>query len=122
MSEFWDEYIRKTDEHLSWLPLDVKGKELPTLRYLALAVCGETGELANKLKKEWRGDATDLERLKYELRRELADIINYSFMMATTLGIDDPIKLALAKYIEVETRPEWMKNMPSAPDWETDER
>lgn len=43
------------------------------MRYNALAMCGEAGEVANEIKKDWRGDG--LARLK--LRDELGDVFAY---------------------------------------------
>jgi NTP pyrophosphatase (non-canonical NTP hydrolase) len=52
--------------------------------FLTLAICGESGELANLVKKEWRGDAIH----KEAVRDEMADIRIYLEHLATHLGID----------------------------------
>ena len=53
-------------------------------RFLALALCGESGELANLIKKRWRdgADFTD------EIRDEIADIRVYLELLAKCFDID----------------------------------
>lgn len=53
-------------------------------RFLALAICGETGELANMIKKRWR-DGVDLSE---EIRDEIADIRVYLELLAKCFGIE----------------------------------
>lgn len=53
-------------------------------RFLALALCGEAGELANYIKKRWR-DGADF---KEEIRDEIADIRVYLELMARCFDID----------------------------------
>jgi NTP pyrophosphatase (non-canonical NTP hydrolase) len=53
-------------------------------RFLALALCGEAGELANLIKKRWR-DGADLSE---EIRDELADIRVYLELLAKCFGIE----------------------------------
>lgn len=53
-------------------------------RFLALALCGETGELANMIKKRWR-DGVDLSE---EIREEIADIRVYLELMAKCFNIE----------------------------------
>ena len=53
-------------------------------RFLALALCGEAGELANMIKKRWRDGA----RLTNEIRDELADIRIYLELLAKCFGIE----------------------------------
>ena len=53
-------------------------------RFLALAICGETGELANMIKKRWR-DGADLSE---EIRDEIADIRVYLELLAKCFGIE----------------------------------
>lgn len=54
------------------------------LNFLALAICGEAGELANLVKKQWRGDKID----RAEIRDEIADIRIYLEHLARHLHID----------------------------------
>ena len=53
-------------------------------RFLALALCGEAGELANYIKKRWR-DGADLSE---EIRDEIADIRVYLELLAKCFDIE----------------------------------
>jgi NTP pyrophosphatase (non-canonical NTP hydrolase) len=59
-------------------------------RFLALAICGEAGELANYVKKRWRDGADYTE----EIHDEIADIRVYLELLAKCFGIDG-VKLDL---------------------------
>jgi NTP pyrophosphatase (non-canonical NTP hydrolase) len=54
------------------------------INFLALAICGEAGELANLIKKRWQGDPVDRDHL----RDEIADIRIYLEHLAHHLEID----------------------------------
>jgi|SRR5579871_3157777 len=67
-------------------------------RFLALALCGEAGELANLIKKRWR-DGADLSE---EAKDEIADIRVYLELLAKCFGIegdklDERVKQKLTK-------------------------
>jgi NTP pyrophosphatase (non-canonical NTP hydrolase) len=53
-------------------------------RFLALALCGEAGELANMIKKRWR-DGADLTE---EIRDEIADVRVYLELLAKCFDIE----------------------------------
>ncbi len=53
-------------------------------RFLALALCGEAGELANMIKKRWR-DGVDLSE---DCRDEIADIRVYLELLAKCFNIE----------------------------------
>jgi NTP pyrophosphatase (non-canonical NTP hydrolase) len=54
------------------------------LNFLALAICGEAGELANLVKKIWRGDEVDPD----QIQDEIADIRIYLEHLSRHLDID----------------------------------
>src|SRR4051794_31379741 len=58
--------------------------EEEAVNFLALAICGEAGELANLVKKMWQGDDVDLD----QLRDEIADIRIYLEHLAHHLEFD----------------------------------
>jgi NTP pyrophosphatase (non-canonical NTP hydrolase) len=63
-------------------------------RFLALALCGEAGELANMIKKRWRDGAW----LEDEIREEIADIRVYLELLAKCFGIEgDKLDLEVQK-------------------------
>jgi NTP pyrophosphatase (non-canonical NTP hydrolase) len=55
-------------------------------RFLALAICGEAGELANMVKKEWR-DGVDL---REEIKEEICDIRVYLELLAKCFDMEGP--------------------------------
>ena len=70
-------------------------------RFLALALCGEAGELANMIKKRWRDKVYLIE----EIRDEIADIRVYLELMAKCFGIegeklDAQVEAKLKKVVE----------------------
>jgi NTP pyrophosphatase (non-canonical NTP hydrolase) len=92
-----DELRAHMQQHLAWAP---NGED--RLRFLALALCGESGELANVCKKEWRdgGDKRDA------IISELADVMIYTHLLAMHLRVD--MRAAVVnKLLEVEQRPAW---------------
>ena len=83
-------------------------------RFLALALCGEAGELANMIKKRWRDDVD----LTEEVRDEIADIRVYLELLAKCFGIegeklDSRVKSKLEKVVE---RHKARKQVASATD------
>lgn len=63
-----------------------KPGSLEDRRFLALALCGEVGELANVIKKEWRGD--DDPEFAHKLDDELGDVYAYLRLLAVAYGRD----------------------------------
>lgn len=67
------------------------GEAEQDLRFLTLGLVGEAGELANFVKKRWRdggalNDATG-DYLREECRKEVADVLAYTMMVAQRLGM-----------------------------------
>jgi NTP pyrophosphatase (non-canonical NTP hydrolase) len=54
--------------------------------YPTLGLCGESGEVAEKVKKYFR-DNTDLDSLKFQVRKELGDVLWYISNIASDLNI-----------------------------------
>ncbi len=55
--------------------------------YIVLGLVGESGEIAEKLKKNWRDHAGVIdENQKQELIKELGDVLWYMAQLATELG------------------------------------
>lgn len=88
--------------HLNWGPVPREER----LRFMALALCGEAGEFANLVKKDWRGDggALGLADRQPKIAEELSDIANYAFLLAELIGVDLEAEM-LKKLKEVEKRP-----------------
>ena len=86
MTRRWQQ--RSADIHERFLKLaQAKGhltSDSEVLSFLALAICGEAGELANLIKKSWRGDEVD----KAQIRDEIADIRIYLEHLSRHLNID----------------------------------
>lgn len=57
------------------------------ITYLALAFCGEAGEVADKVKKEWRDrDLAFSDDTRAAIAAELGDVLWYLSELATALG------------------------------------
>jgi NTP pyrophosphatase (non-canonical NTP hydrolase) len=86
MKAKWQDRSRAVYERFLKLA-QCKGKltsENEVMEFLALAICGEAGELANLIKKQWRGDEVN----RQEIVDELADIRIYLEHMARHLGVN----------------------------------
>lgn len=57
------------------------GSREDDIRFLALGLTGEAGELANFIKKRWR----DREPHDDDICKEIADVCAYAFMLADTM-------------------------------------
>lgn len=69
--------------------------EIRSLLYLTISLAGETGELANKVKKFVRGDiaynnGSDklTSKAMFELEAEVGDVLWYLSELCSTLGLD----------------------------------
>jgi NTP pyrophosphatase (non-canonical NTP hydrolase) len=82
----WQQRSREIHERFLRLA-QTKGSltsDAEVIRFLALAICGEAGELANLIKKSWRGDEISMD----EVRDEIADIRIYLEHLSRCLNID----------------------------------
>jgi NTP pyrophosphatase (non-canonical NTP hydrolase) len=59
------------------------------VRFLTLALAGEVGEVANLIKKDWRGDEVD----RGHLLEELGDVIAYWLLLLSALQLIPAILL-----------------------------
>ena len=57
------------------------------LGFMALALCGEAGELANLVKKVERG-STDMEEAEGDMVEEVTDVFTYLLNIAHLLGMN----------------------------------
>ena len=81
----WKERARQNHERYAAIGNVSKDPDGPEhIRFLALALCGEAGELANLIKKRWRGDAID----DCDIAEELADVRVYLEHLARAMEID----------------------------------
>lgn len=74
------------------------------IRFLSLALCGEAGELANMIKKEWRGDtrnmsATEITAFYKKLDDEIGDVFSYwaNLVLARGGNLEEEMKRSLEK-------------------------
>ena len=87
MSEYRDlvDAVREFSEERGWTPVQ-------TPKNLAMAICGEAGELAAELQWVESSESVDLLAADPELRRrvtdEMADVLIYLTRMESVTGID----------------------------------
>lgn len=87
----WQEQVDEVDALVrtnnNWTTIEA-------IRFLALSIAGEAGELANEVKKEWRADGSrrwsdrEFDAYNERLRLEMADIHMLMYRLQKTLGID----------------------------------
>lgn len=58
------------------------------LNYVVLGLCGESGEVAEKLKKSYRDDGFVTEARRQAIRGELGDVLWYAAMLAGEIDED----------------------------------
>ncbi len=67
---------------------------LVALNYTVLAAVGEAGEIANKLKKVWRGDKPLTPELKAAMADEIGDVLWYLDRAMVELGYPEGLEAA----------------------------
>jgi NTP pyrophosphatase (non-canonical NTP hydrolase) len=72
---------------------DIQPWSTEDVRFLSLALCGEVGELANLIKKQWRGRPQDIPGITGKIREEIADVAIYLHLLATAFGVDVDIEI-----------------------------
>lgn len=77
--------LRKYQEYAIRTLLEEKNKDKLIAR-LALGISGESGEIAEKVKKYLRGDYSK-SVLKEILKKEIGDVLWYCSVLANTLGL-----------------------------------
>jgi NTP pyrophosphatase (non-canonical NTP hydrolase) len=60
-------------------------------RFLALAMCGEAGEVANLIKKQWRGD--NIPNFEALLEEEIGDTFAYLYLLTIAYGMRSPSRI-----------------------------
>ncbi len=95
-------FTSRIREHMQVCPTTMAADVDPRIMFLALALAGETGELANLLKKEWRDGHEPTRTVK--IAEEMGDIYNYLQMLAVTIGVDLEYEAA-RKLEQFEQRP-----------------
>lgn len=78
-------WLRGVQNHFRFSASSPIAGNIHDIRFLALALCGEAGELANIIKKQWRGDVLSLGGDAHD---EVADVLAYVMMLAHQLGMD----------------------------------
>lgn len=87
MTEYIDKFL--CDIHTAVVDKSVKPGSIEDRRLLALSLCGEAGELANLVKKQWRGDVDP--NFVDKLKDELGDVYAYLRLnaLAHNLNLDE---------------------------------
>lgn len=77
--------------HVALMHGGIKPESREDRRFLALALCGEVGELANLVKKDWRGDVID--GLIEKIEDEVGDIYAYLELFCMAYNIRKPSRI-----------------------------
>jgi NTP pyrophosphatase (non-canonical NTP hydrolase) len=72
--QFYEEFVEEM-----WLPSDDYNTDMARA---ALGVAGEAGELADKIKKWFRGDSIESFDWNHEIEREVGDVLFYLVKVA----------------------------------------
>jgi NTP pyrophosphatase (non-canonical NTP hydrolase) len=81
---WWEETLEDMHCHYLIKHSNIVPWSVEDTRFLTLALCGEVGELANLIKKDWRGDKVEFGKI----RDELADVRIYLQLLSVALNVD----------------------------------
>lgn len=71
----------------TWNPTDYEG--IPLIAYLVMGMCGESGEVAEKIKKLFRNHKGQMtEEYRQLTKKELGDVLWYLTTLSYELGFD----------------------------------
>ena len=87
-NDSWQARIARIDEYVTtkndWTQDDL-------IRFIALSLCGEAGELANKIKKQWRTGKPFTKEELIEIGFEIADVRMLTHRLAVNLEINEDV-------------------------------
>jgi NTP pyrophosphatase (non-canonical NTP hydrolase) len=106
----WREEVLKIHER-AIKRSSVEPWSIEDIRFLALALAGEVGELANLIKKHWRGDMVPHPDIDPKVVAELADIAVYHHLLCMALRIN--IDYAVQRKLP-EIRNKFMQVLPNS--------
>lgn len=90
------------------------GQSFENMKFYALELAGEVGELANIVKKMWRNGES--EELQGKLKEEAADVLISYLLFLNASGID--IEAAFAEKIEkLRVKFAYRKNLDPMKEW-----
>lgn len=82
--------------------------------FFALELCGEAGELANVLKKQWRGDTSDsFQDFTAKAKEELTDVVTVALMLSALLK-HPVLWAAYSNMLEFEKSEKWQNMLSRA--------
>lgn len=88
LADVWEQ-AQKNHERFS-----ATGSDEDDIRFFALGLVGEAGEVANFIKKRWR----DGDSYEDDLRKECADVLAYLMMLAWKLGMTPQSLIEMVGY------------------------
>jgi NTP pyrophosphatase (non-canonical NTP hydrolase) len=80
--------------------------------FLALAMCGEAGEVANLIKKQWRGD--NIPDFQDKLEEEIGDVFAYLTLLSIAYGLRSPSRI-LDEVILPKIKARWPEHFKELP-------
>ena len=90
-NDYQKEAHRTSDYPLTWVddPLSEMGERMADFIYPALGLCGEAGEVAEKIKKVIRNKRGKIDdKDVQEIKKELGDTLWYLSEVASSLGLE----------------------------------